>query len=303
MRDAARWSIVIALALVLIGLIAYARGPEHHHGDEVGAHGRSSSSAEADDRRSRAPQARRRRAWHGLDRRRDVRAARGRPAVRSRRRRGRAAAGRAYGPEQARRGEEGAGLAGVPPPVPRPDAARPGRRRDRQHRRAPGVRTGIVIIGLTVLNAVLGLNQEGKAAESVAALQKMLLIKAHARRGGERVDIPAEEVVPGRHRHVRGRRQGPRRRAAARRRDARDRGGGADRREHAGAEVGRPGARRRRPARRPHRHGLHELDRDARPRRDGGHGDGNDDRGRADLRDARAGSSRRRRRSRASSTS
>jgi P-type Ca2+ transporter type 2C len=30
--------------------------------------------------------------------------------------------------------------------------------------------TGIVIIGLTVLNAVLGVNQEGKAAESVAAL-------------------------------------------------------------------------------------------------------------------------------------
>jgi P-type Ca2+ transporter type 2C len=57
--------------------------------------------------------------------------------------------------------------------------------------------TGIVIIGLTVLNAVLGLNQEGKAAESVAALQKMLLIKAHVRRGGERVDIPSEEVVPG----------------------------------------------------------------------------------------------------------
>jgi P-type Ca2+ transporter type 2C len=57
--------------------------------------------------------------------------------------------------------------------------------------------TGLVIIGLTVLNAVLGLNQEGKAAESVAALQKMLLIKAHVRRGGERADIPAEELVPG----------------------------------------------------------------------------------------------------------
>ena len=57
--------------------------------------------------------------------------------------------------------------------------------------------TGLVIIGLTVLNAVLGLNQEGKAAESVAALQKMLLIHAHARRGGERADIPAEELVPG----------------------------------------------------------------------------------------------------------
>src|SRR6187402_1805597 len=57
--------------------------------------------------------------------------------------------------------------------------------------------TGLVIIGLTVLNAVLGLNQEGKAAESVAALQKMLLIHAHVRRAGERADIPAEELVPG----------------------------------------------------------------------------------------------------------
>jgi Ca2+-transporting ATPase len=57
--------------------------------------------------------------------------------------------------------------------------------------------TGLVIIALTVLNAVLGLNQEGKAAESVAALQKMLLIHAHVRRGGERADIPAEELVPG----------------------------------------------------------------------------------------------------------
>ena len=57
--------------------------------------------------------------------------------------------------------------------------------------------TGIVIIALTVLNAVLGLNQEGKAAESVAALQKMLLIKAHVRRGGEAMDLPAEELVPG----------------------------------------------------------------------------------------------------------
>src|SRR5512133_178033 len=44
--------------------------------------------------------------------------------------------------------------------------------------------TGIVIIGLTVLNAILGLNQEGKAAASVAALQKMLVIRAEARRGG-----------------------------------------------------------------------------------------------------------------------
>ena len=57
--------------------------------------------------------------------------------------------------------------------------------------------TGIFIIGLTVLNAVLGLNQEGKAAESVAALRKMLIMKAKARRNGELVELPAEELVPG----------------------------------------------------------------------------------------------------------
>ena len=57
--------------------------------------------------------------------------------------------------------------------------------------------TGIVILGLTVLNAILGLNQEGKAAESVAALQKMLVIRAHVRRGGDLLDVPAEELVPG----------------------------------------------------------------------------------------------------------
>jgi Ca2+-transporting ATPase len=57
--------------------------------------------------------------------------------------------------------------------------------------------TGILLIVLTVFNAVLGLNQEGKAAESVAALQKMLVIRAHARRGGAVVDVPAEELVPG----------------------------------------------------------------------------------------------------------
>jgi Ca2+-transporting ATPase len=57
--------------------------------------------------------------------------------------------------------------------------------------------TGIFVFGLTVLNAVMGLNQEGKAAESVAALRKMLIIKAKARRNGELVEIPAEELVPG----------------------------------------------------------------------------------------------------------
>ena len=37
MRDSARWLIVLVIALVLVGLIAYARGDEHHRGDDVGA--------------------------------------------------------------------------------------------------------------------------------------------------------------------------------------------------------------------------------------------------------------------------
>jgi hypothetical protein len=37
MRHAVRGLIVLVLALVVIGLIAYARGQKHHHGDDVGA--------------------------------------------------------------------------------------------------------------------------------------------------------------------------------------------------------------------------------------------------------------------------
>ncbi len=37
MREAARWLIVAGAVLLVIGLIAYARGNEHHHGDDVGA--------------------------------------------------------------------------------------------------------------------------------------------------------------------------------------------------------------------------------------------------------------------------
>jgi magnesium-transporting ATPase (P-type) len=38
--------------------------------------------------------------------------------------------------------------------------------------------TGLVLIGLTLFNALLGLSQEGKAEASVAALQKMMVVKA-----------------------------------------------------------------------------------------------------------------------------
>ncbi len=59
------------------------------------------------------------------------------------------------------------------------------------------VSTGLVVLGLTVVNALMGLHQEGKAAESVAALRQMLIMTASVRRDGQLVEIPAEELVPG----------------------------------------------------------------------------------------------------------
>ena len=41
MRTWVRWLIIVAAGLLVVGLIAYARGPKHHHGDETGSHGTS----------------------------------------------------------------------------------------------------------------------------------------------------------------------------------------------------------------------------------------------------------------------
>jgi Ca2+-transporting ATPase len=57
--------------------------------------------------------------------------------------------------------------------------------------------TGILLILLTLFNAVEGLHQEGKAAVAVAALQKMVIIKARVRRDGQLAEIPAGQLVPG----------------------------------------------------------------------------------------------------------
>ncbi len=57
--------------------------------------------------------------------------------------------------------------------------------------------TGVMLILLTLLNAYMGLNQEGKAAAAVAALQQMMVVKARVIRDGELAEIPAEELVPG----------------------------------------------------------------------------------------------------------
>ncbi|HEY6888419.1 MAG TPA: HAD-IC family P-type ATPase [Solirubrobacter sp.] len=57
--------------------------------------------------------------------------------------------------------------------------------------------TGLMILALTLLNAVLGLNQEGKAAAAVAALAKMMIVEARVRRDGALMQLPAEQLVPG----------------------------------------------------------------------------------------------------------
>ncbi len=53
------------------------------------------------------------------------------------------------------------------------------------------------IMAIVILNAVVGVIQEGKAEEALAALKKMSAPDAHVIRGGHRISIPARELVPG----------------------------------------------------------------------------------------------------------
>ncbi|HMJ81077.1 MAG TPA: HAD-IC family P-type ATPase, partial [Candidatus Dormibacteraeota bacterium] len=57
--------------------------------------------------------------------------------------------------------------------------------------------TGILLLLLTLLNAAMGLNQEGKAEASVAALQKMMVVKAKVVRDGAVTEVTMDDLVPG----------------------------------------------------------------------------------------------------------
>jgi Ca2+-transporting ATPase len=57
--------------------------------------------------------------------------------------------------------------------------------------------TTVVLAGLTVFNAIIGLRQEAKAEESVKALAQMMKTVARVRRDGRAVEIDAEQLVPG----------------------------------------------------------------------------------------------------------
>jgi Ca2+-transporting ATPase len=57
--------------------------------------------------------------------------------------------------------------------------------------------TAVLLLLLTVLNAVVGLRQEGKAESAMNALKSMMKATARVRRDGAEAQIPAEQVVLG----------------------------------------------------------------------------------------------------------
>ena len=57
--------------------------------------------------------------------------------------------------------------------------------------------TGILLFLLTILNAVIGMRQEGKAESAMNALKSMMKATARVRRDGSESQIPAEQVVVG----------------------------------------------------------------------------------------------------------
>lgn len=57
--------------------------------------------------------------------------------------------------------------------------------------------TAVLLIVLTLLNAVIGLRQEGKAESAMNALQSMMKATARVRRDGTEAEIPAEQLVVG----------------------------------------------------------------------------------------------------------
>jgi len=54
-----------------------------------------------------------------------------------------------------------------------------------------------VIIGVVLINAIIGFIQEGKAEQALDAIRNMLSPKAQVLRDGQRHTIPADELVPG----------------------------------------------------------------------------------------------------------
>lgn len=54
-----------------------------------------------------------------------------------------------------------------------------------------------VILGVVLINAIIGIIQEGKAEKAIDAILKMLSLQASVIRDGKRILLPAEKLVPG----------------------------------------------------------------------------------------------------------
>ncbi len=145
--------------------------------------------------------------------------------------------------------------------------------------------TGVFLILLTLFNAWMAMSQEGKAEASASALQKMMVVKSKARRGGDLIEVAMDQLVPGDIVNIEAGDLVPadaRILTAATLENRRIR---ADRRERSHAQAG-GGRRGRRRSRRSRGYGIHELPGHARVshRPGGDHRDG--DRGRPHQRNA-----------------
>ncbi len=56
---------------------------------------------------------------------------------------------------------------------------------------------GSAIMAIVILNAILGVVQESRAEEALAALKRMAAPEAQVLRDGNRINLPARELVPG----------------------------------------------------------------------------------------------------------
>lgn len=54
-----------------------------------------------------------------------------------------------------------------------------------------------VILAVVIINAAVGILQEGRAEKALDAIRNMLAPRASVRREGQRISVPADEIVPG----------------------------------------------------------------------------------------------------------
>ena len=188
--------------------------------------------------------------------------------------------------QQVHRRQGRAALAGVPAAVRRPDADRAARGGNLEPvpSQAAGHRNPAALPDGVQRGPRPPAGRQGRRRGRRAAEDDDHQGQGQARRPAD--PDPRRAARPRRRRGGRGRRHRPGRRQAAESRDSRGGRIRAHRGEPARQQVGGRGPRHRYPARRPHRHGVHEHQRHpghGRVRRDG---DRDGDRGRAHLRDA-----------------